>query len=579
MLPNHTVHSHILGGCGGDAVTDTHTAPESQMLRLSETQLLEAVVTNAPIVLFATDAQGVIRMSRGKALAALGLEQGQLVGESVFDLYVNEPAIADAARRCLGGEVTTSRLDLDSTIHETLFSPLYEGNTVVGIVGVASDITARALAETALRYQATHDVVTDLPNRSFFLQQLDEQLLEEEETNRPLTILVLLLDRFQEVSETFGYEVGMTVLRQTATRLREAALDGEVLSSLEAGKFGIMTSATLGEAHAVAKRFSDALSTGLLVDDREISISAHVGVATFPGHGKESEPLIRAAEQSARSAAILRHEFAIFEPRESDLKRNFMLLADLRTALAAGALRVEYQPLIGFESRTVEAVEALARWDHPQYGAISPEEFIGLADRAGLLPRVTQFVLEDAVRHLYLWQRSGLQCRAAINLSTAELQSPMIESVIRPTLDTWGIGLERLTLEVTETDRLGDVSPVQAEILRELTASGMHLSIDDFGTGYSNVGNLQALPWTELKVDRSFVSQIGTHPESDELVRAIIGLGHAFGRTVVAEGVETSEQWDRLIELDCDVAQGYLITPPLRPEALPEFVNSSPWNA
>jgi len=559
------------------ATEDNGPRPVDQPL--TSESLLEAVVSNAPIVLFATDADGVITMSRGKGLQALGVREGQLVGQSIFDLYPAESAVADAGLRALAGEPVAARLDLDGTIHEMLCAPFFQDGEVRGLVGVSTDVTEREQAEALLRHQATHNPTTGLPNRGHFIEALDSLVAAENESDpRPVTVLVLLFERFQEMSETFGYEVGSQVLRECASRLREAAQAEAVIGALEAGKFGLAVPLPLRSMAPIIRSLLDHLGEPYTVEGQEVSLAVSAGVATFPGHGQQAEMLLRAAEQAARMATSAHQPYAVYEPQAADLRRNFTLLADLRAALGTDSLRVEYQPLVDMRRSAIDSLEALARWDHPQYGPVSPVEFIAIADRGGLLPRITEFVMESAMRDLYRWAQQDLHPRVAVNISPGEILSPSIEETLRPTLDTWGMGIERLTLEVTEHNSLGQISSLQETLLSGMTDAGMHLAIDDFGTGYSNISSLHRLPWTELKIDRSFVQEITSVPAARQLVGAMIDLGHSFGRTVTAEGVETAEQWDHLLALGCDTVQGYHMTRPLRPEALSAFVEQSPWH-
>ena len=555
-------------------MTGSESSPHDP--RIGVETLLDAVISNAPLVLFAADSNGVITMSRGKALSALGLAEGELVGRSVFDLYENEPEVAAAARRCLAGESVIARLDLDGVIHETLFSPLFSDGQVTGIVGVATDVTERARAEAQLRYQATHNLRTALPNRSFFVERLDEALRTARTEAAPLARLVIVIERFGEVSETFGFDVGTQLLQATAERLRGAATGDEQLGTLEAGKFALLAPLRLRTAREIADRLIDTLSAPFIIDGEEISVLVHIGMAAFPGHADHGERLIQAAERAARAAEAARLPYAVYEPRLVDGRRNFTLLSDLRAALDAGALRVEYQPLLAIGNRSLHSLETLVRWEHPREGAIPPGEFLPVAAQGGLLPRVTGFVLEQVARQLYIWEQRDFRPHIAINIPPAEILSPELERAIRPPLETWGMGLDRLTLEVTEDDSLGEVSAPQSALLTRLTNDGMAIAIDDFGTGYSNLGSLNRLPWSQLKVDRSFIGELdGAEPTG--LVAAVIDLGHLLGREVVAEGVETQGQWDALRELGCDVAQGYHISASRPPEAIIELCRRSGW--
>jgi len=548
----------------GDAI-DAHVSAQG---------LLDTVVSSAPIVLFATDAHGVITMSRGKGLRALGLQEGERIGQSILDMYQADPTRADAVRRCLAGEEVSARLDLDGIVHETLFTPLLREGRVVGIVGVATDITERVAAEATLQYQASYNLATGLPNRTHFVRQLDAELTDASGRVEPRALFVIVLGGFSEVSETFGYEVGTQLLASAGERLQSALRVGERVGVIEPGKFAVAAPFHRQPGRAIAERLVASLADPFIISGEPIGLPVHVGLAAFPGHGREAELLIRAAEHAARAAASAHEPFAIYQREAADRRRNFTLLAELRAALDAQALRVEYQPLIEMESRSLHSLEALIRWDHPREGAISPAEFLPVAERGGLLPRITSFVLESAARQLFAWEEEGL--RIAVNIPPSELLAPDIREMLQSSFSTWGVGVDRLVLEVTEQASMGEITPAQTMTLDALTGDGVEIAIDDFGTGYSNIANLQRLPWSELKVDQRFVRDIGT-PRGRELVRALIDLGHSLGRTVVAEGIETAEQWAALSGLDCDVAQGFYLARPQRPEALTPLITT--WGA
>lgn len=534
--------------------------------------LLSTVVANAPLVLFATDETGIITLSRGRALYALGLREGELVGRSVFDLYRAEPAVADAARRALAGESLTAKLLLDGIVHETWFSPIRNASgSISGIVGVATDITERDRAESELRYRLINNPVTGVYTRAHFILETEAAA----NVTGSGTLMLFQLHQFSDLSVTFGYHNGTEVLRQAGARVQEAASADAVVGGLEAGKFAVFVPGREAAALEEAKRLITTLSVPYAVAGRPLHIPIHAGLATYPAHGDSIEQLIRNCELSMQSLGDGESTYAMYDPGSSaDPTRNFMLLSDLRSALDSQGLRLEYQPLISVVEHATDCVEALLRWDHPTLGSVPPSEFIGLAERVGMISEVTRFVLAQGVEQLDRWHAEGVPLRLAMNISPRDLQRGEFEEELWEGLGRSNVTPERLILEVTERAELMESSIPR---LRRLRQKGIGLAIDDFGTGYSNIANLRQLPYDQIKIDASFTRAASWDETDRQIVAAMVDLGHRLGKTVVAEGIETPEAWDAMVELGCDFIQGFHIARPMRPEGLMRWVRESGW--
>ena len=306
----------------------------------------------------------------------------------------------------------------------------------------------------------------------------------------------------------------------------------------------------------------------MTVDQHEVVLSASVGVATFPEDGGASKLVSRAAAAMHAAKAAGGSNYMLFEPRMQDDARDRMdLLRDLRGALGSKQFELYYQPKIDARSGQVTAAEALLRWHHPSRGMVGPAVFIPLAERYGLIGALGNWVIEDACRQARVWRERGLKMRVAINLSVFQMRQDDLVDRIQDALERYGVNPSRLTCEITESVAMEDTQVTQRTFTR-LGEAGIHLSIDDFGTGYSSLAYLRKLPASELKIDRSFVTDLAGSADARSIADAVIKLAHAIGLKVVAEGVETEAQRDVLMELGCDEFQGYLFAKPMSARAL-----------
>jgi EAL domain-containing protein (putative c-di-GMP-specific phosphodiesterase class I) len=299
------------------------------------------------------------------------------------------------------------------------------------------------------------------------------------------------------------------------------------------------------------------------IDAIEIDAAASAGIALFPGHGDTPDLLLRRADVALVQAADASSGVALYDAgRDPYQPERLALIGELRRAIDGGQLTLHYQPKVDMASGTLTGVEALVRWDHPRLGRLPPDRFIPLAEQSGSINALTRWVLREAMRQAYAWQRLGLDLTIAVNLSAKNLQNTELTDQLGRMLSSSGMAADRLVLEVTESAIMTDEPRVQ-ESLARLDARGVEIAIDDFGTGYSSFANLRRLPVSEIKIDKSFVSNVTTSDEDRMIVASIVELGHNLGLSVVAEGVENDAIWDVLSGLRCDVAQGYYLSRPL----------------
>jgi diguanylate cyclase (GGDEF)-like protein/PAS domain S-box-containing protein len=546
----------------------------AQALHRSEA-FLRTIVTNAPLVLFAVDREGIVTLSEGKGLAALGLQPGQVVGSSVFDLYRDVPQIADDVRRALAGETVLSQVELGELAFEAAYGPVVDDDgELAGVIGVATNVTERRNLERRLHYRAFHDGLTDLANRALFGQRMSEAAAQGGRQRRLVAALFVDLDGFKAVNDAYGHEAGDQVLVTVAERLRDCVRPGDTAARLGGDEFGLLvmdlTDAEVAEQ--VAERVLAALSEPILLGEREVRIGASVGLAVAGAAEFDADTLLRNADLAMYVAK--RHgkgRYERFEPGMHDAVLNRLALeADLAQAVRHGELTVVYQPSWSLQSKRIIGVEALVRWRHPTRGLVLPGDFIPIAEETGLIRDIFRLVLDEACRQARRWQErypSQPPLTTAVNLSVRQLQGTGIVDEVAEALQASGLPPETLVLEITESVVMENLEAV-IDVLRRLRGLGVRLALDDFGTGYSSLSYLQRLPVDILKIDRSFISSMIEDPEQSAVARAIVKLGQSLDLETVAEGIESSEQLAALRELGCHSGQGYYFARPSDPAAV-----------
>lgn len=431
------------------------------------------------------------------------------------------------------------------------------------------DMRAQRNAELRIRFLAHHDALTGLPNRVTFDAALDASLARAKQVGSAVAVFCLGLDHFKGVNELFGHFSGDQVLVQAAERMRGVLAPGDLLARLSGDEFAIIRTLTeeSGSAAALAQRLVDAMSWEFEVAGSKISAGLSLGLAVGPADGDQPERLLANANAALdRAKSEGRGRFCCFEA-EMDLKvrERHELAADLRGGLGRNELALYYQPQIKVSTRELIGFEALVRWHHPTHGPVPPSVFIPLAEETGQIIAIGEWVLRCACREAAGWSRP---LKIAVNLSALQFQQPNVAEMVHAILLETGLAASRLELEITETAFIKDMSRALS-ILRRLKSLGVRVAMDDFGTGYSSLATLQAFPFDTLKIDRSFVGKVESHPQASSIVRAVLGLGRSLGMTVVAEGVETAAQAKFLSEEACDEVQGYLFG---KPQPIEQFV-------
>ncbi|EQM66591.1 EAL domain-containing protein [Pseudomonas solani] len=498
-------------------------------------------------------------LDRDILLIALCALLGSLAGALLLARSVSQPvrALAAAARRIGEGDYQ-STLELDRS--DEL------GQLAGAINRMRDDIAER---ERQLAHNALHDTLTGLPNRTLALERLGSAITAE----RPTALLYLGIGNFRSVNEACGPGGGDLVLQQIGRRLHATLRPGDSLARLIADEFLLLLEGTDSDsAVAAADKLQQLLLKPQRIGSLDVAIDSRIGIACYPADGSTPEELLRRAGIAMQDAAQAPGHLQLYQQgRDAAQQRQVLLIRDLRHAAARGELLLHYQPKLDIAEGRVLQAEALLRWQHPQFGLVSPGEFIPLAERTGSIQSLTAWVIEEVLRQLQEWAGRGLRLQVSLNISTDDLMGRELVERMRGLLRRFRVHPDQLSFEITESAVMQD--PVQAlKVLNGLRDLGISLSVDDFGTGYSSLAQLKSMPVQELKIDQSFIRELDETSEDAVIVRSTIDMSHSLGLKVVAEGVEHAHSLRLLERWRCDTAQGYLISRPLSASAFEAWI-------
>ena len=441
-------------------------------------------------------------------------------------------------------------------------------------VGVRLVLSVRGLEEISQERhrQSVTDELTGLWNRRYLFQVLDTFFAgyDQDPTDQSLAFLFVDLDRFKEINDSFGHPAGDELLRQLGRRLSDSLREGDLLVRLGGDEFAVVLSgAGIEYATSVAERLTHSLHEPFELHAVSANIGASIGIAVAPADATDGARLVWCADVAMYRAKLGKVPFACFVHSVDEEQNQMRLVEELHDAIDADALVLHYQPHLDLRTREVLAVEALIRWEHPRLGLVPPDIFLPLALEAGLMPKITAWVLDTAVSQCAEWRSSGRMFSVAVNITPGNLLEPAFVDTVRQKLERHGLPPEGLVLEITETTVIAEFE-TSRRVIEELRDLGIIVSIDDFGAGVTSLAYLGDLAVRELKLDRSFISRItdGNGLHDLDLIRSTIQLGHAMGLRIVAEGIEDTETLELLAECGCDIAQGYCIS---RPKPADEF--------
>ncbi|MEJ2446295.1 MAG: EAL domain-containing protein, partial [Exilibacterium sp.] len=450
-----------------------------------------------------------------------------------------------------------------------------DAGKLTNYIGISSDISQHKEAEKHIRQLAYFDALTGLPNRALLNDRIEQVLTKAQRNHSVVALMFLDLDRFKNINDSLGHRMGDAVLIETAKRIKMAVREADTVSRLGGDEFILVLSEADNEGVAhVAEKVIQAITKPFYIANHELSVSPSIGISMYPVDGINAETLVQSADSAMyRAKQSGRNTYRFFTP-EMYVHANRILQLEnaLRQALNQHQLQLYFQPQQEIHTGNVVGCEALLRWNHPTFGMVSPTEFVPIAEDSGQIPMIGEWVLRSAVKQIKVWERAGLPLvPVAVNLSVAQFRQLNLNEIIIQILKENSLAPKYLELELTETIPMED--PAAAiDITTRLHQSGIKLSIDDFGTGYSSLSYLKRLNIHKLKIDQSFVRDIATDPEDEEIVRAIIGLAKSLKMRTIAEGVETIEQLEILRAQGCDEIQGFYYSKPLTAMAFEQLL-------
>jgi diguanylate cyclase (GGDEF)-like protein/PAS domain S-box-containing protein len=536
---------------------------------------MRSVLDNVSDGLATIDPTGIIESANPAVTRLFGYSEEDLIGQQAAILIAT-------THRTAFDNYLQRRLNVDTPVsgaHETMGKrkngSLFPLEFVVSSMQIGSrhlfiatlrDISERKAHTDALEYQALHDALTGLPNRSLFGDRLRQALLAARRNQKMFGVLLLDLDRFKDINDALGHDRGDSLLQEVTARLRGVLRATDTIARLGGDEFAVLTTDARHPEDVVAsaRKILASLEGPFAIGDQMVETGASIGIAMYPVHGDDPSTLLRRADVAMYVAKRSGGGYAVYQPeQEAQTLRRSGLAGELRRAIPQGELVLHYQPQVTLATGAVHTVEALVRWNHPREGLMPPDRFIPMAEETGIIHPLTTWVIDSALTQLCKWLEDGIDLGVSLNVSPRNIEDHSLEEMVARALGNFKVDPSRLTLEITEGVAMAAAA---AKALQRLHEIGVRLALDDFGTGYSSLLYLMRLPVNEIKIDRSFISALGSDADSGAIVRSAVGLGHNLGLRVVAEGLQDRMAEAVLIEAGCDAAQGFLVGRPA-PEA------------
>ena len=563
---------------------------EAMQLRLMKSENLHRYIVNkSPDIVYMLDSEGRFTFVNERMEKTLGYKKKDVLGKH-YTSIVHEDDLEMAEysfneRRT--GKRASTNIELRLKCKDDEYEKKYFDNRLlpisinsfgiyktangddkfIGTYGIARDVTEKKESEKIIHFQAYHDTLTRLPNRTLLKDRLVQAILHAKRNNEKLSVMFLDLDRFKNVNDTLGHMVGDKLLQAVAERLKKCLRECDTLARIGGDEFTIMLPEIHGrkDSELVASKIINTLKAPFNLDEQEIFISTSIGIAHYPDDGESIETLLKHADiamYSIKNKGKDGYQFYT-DNMHKELSANLSLENDLRRAITSNQFRIHYQPQVDAITREIVAVEALIRWDHPERGTILPSEFIPLCEETGLIQSLGDWLLESVCEDLNVWKQMDLTLpRVAVNMSAKQFEHPDIIKNITTTLEKYGVTGDMFEFEITENVLMEDIENV-ISVLNKLSSMGAKIAIDDFGTGYSSLNYLQKLPIDTLKIDRSFVSAMEYDKGAMSIIKAVIAMAKGLKLHIISEGVEDIKQMEQLKALGCYSMQGFLFSPPV----------------
>ncbi|WP_289140930.1 bifunctional diguanylate cyclase/phosphodiesterase [uncultured Brevibacillus sp.] len=460
---------------------------------------------------------------------------------------------------------------------ETKLNPIVdEHDNVTCLIQVTRDITERKQSEELIHYLAYHDALTELPNRRMYVQHLGKEIMQAKRFQSNMAVLFLDLDRFKDVNDSFGHDVGDLLLIEAAKRLKSCVKPGDMVGRLGGDEFTVLISnlTEREEAAAVAEQIMQVMQQPFYLNGQAFNISSSIGISLFPQDGDNAEDLLKRADTALYTVKSRgRNGFDFFDPSmEAKSLERILMENELRKAIEQEHFQIYYQPKMDIKTGTLTGMEALVRWVHPELGIIPPNRFIPIAEESGMIIPLGEWILKEACMQNKRWHDQGYELKVSVNLSVRQIYQKDLLDMIKATLEETQLEPEWLELEITESIFVKmDEATVVLQQIREI---GIQISIDDFGTGYSSFSYIKSLPVDTIKIDASFIRDVHHNQESQAIVKAIVTIADSLNMKVVAEGIELNDQVAALQENGCGHGQGYLFSRPLATADFEQFLRN-----
>ena len=560
---------------------------------LHESEALANVINETSIdAMIIVDADGFIFKVNPSAENMFGYDKAELLGKSACMLVsceINKSQVNHIFEALNNLEGMAENIGLKEVVLTRKNGGLFPAEIHIGkkyvknkciVACTIRDITKQKQDQELITHMAYYDGLTDLPNRRMFNDHLNAKIIQAKGNNKPLTMMYLDMDRFKYINDSLGHHTGDRILQDIAKRLKESVREDDFVARIGGDEFNILLPETSRESGLeIAETIMDRFNSPFYLDNYEFFITTSIGISVFPYDGEDSITLMKNADAALyRAKEQGKNKVKIFHSGMNiHSYRTFILQNDLRKALERKELTLYYQPRVDLESGMIQSVEALIRWDHPNWGIILPAEFIPLAEETGQIVEIGEWVLQSACKQSMLWQEAGLApIRVAVNFSSQQfMQKDLIEKISGLIKET-GISPHLIEIEITESTVIKNELSI-TNVLNQIRKMGIMISIDDFGSGYSSLSYLRGFPVHTIKIDKSFIQDMSIHSqESIAFVASIISLANSLNMSIIAEGVETEDQLDILRKNNCKEIQGYLFCPPVSVEEFEEFLLKTP---